>query len=151
MSDHNSIVNHGLYKRLMDKTVRITESGCWIFMGAIKSNGYGDIWRAGKVVGAHKASYEMFVGPVPDGLDVCHICDVRCCINPSHLFVGTRKENMQDCKSKGRIAASSSKLTAADVDEIRASTERNCEIARRLGFSQNIVSRVRKGTHYGVR
>lgn len=147
----NSARDFGLYQRLMDKTVRITESGCWIFMGAIKTGGYGDIWRAGRVVGAHKASYELFVGDVPDGMDVCHICDVRCCINPHHLFVGTRKDNMQDCRTKGRVASPGRKLSSDQVTEIRNSVERVSVIARRMGVTQNIVSRARKGITYGVR
>lgn len=83
---------------------RIPETGCWIWMNCL-SEGYGSFRRfyRGKTQRAHKASYEAFVGVVPSGFDVCHSCDIRCCCNPAHLFVGTRKENMQDASKKGRL------------------------------------------------
>lgn len=83
---------------------RIPESGCWIWKNCL-SEGYGSFRRywGGKTERAHKAAYEAFIGAVPDGLDVCHTCDIRCCCNPNHLFVGTRKDNMQDASKKGRL------------------------------------------------
>jgi hypothetical protein len=149
MSKTNSILSdQGLYKRLMQKTVRIPESGCWIFMGAIKSGGYGDIWKDKKVVGAHRASYQLFVESIPDGFDVCHTCDVRCCINPDHLFVGTRKDNMIDCRNKERIATVRAKLTPSQVNEIKNSSEQNHKLAIKFSCSQNIISRIKKGQTY---
>lgn len=88
-------------ERLADKYV---ESGdCWIWTGAKNKNGYGCVSTGkGTSTTAHKASYQVHVGPVAEGLDVCHKCDNPSCINPKHLFLGTRKENMQDSKRKGR-------------------------------------------------
>lgn len=149
MSETNSIpVDQGLYKRLMTKTVRIPESGCWIFLGAIKPNGYGDIWMNGKVVGAHRASYKLFVGSIPNGFDVCHTCDVRCCINPDHLFTGTRQDNMKDCRKKERTAASRARLSPSQVQEIRNSKEKNHLLAKMFFCSQNTISRIKKGQAY---
>ena len=148
-SKTNSIPSEqGLYKRLMQKTVRIPESGCWIFMGAIKPGGYGDIWKDKKVVGAHRASYQIFVGSIPDGFDVCHTCDVRCCINPDHLFVGTRKDNMIDCRKKERTATAMARLTPAQVNEIRNSKEKNSALAIKFSCGQNTISRIKKGQAY---
>lgn len=80
-----------------------TESGCWEFTGALRS-GYGAIKFKGKTCGAHRVSYEISFGEIPEGMLVCHKCDNPKCINPDHLFLGTYSENMQDCKVKNRIS-----------------------------------------------
>ena len=74
---------------------------CWTWTGD-KTNGYGRFWFKGQNISAHRYSYETQVGPIPEGLLVCHHCDNPSCVRPSHLFVGTQKENLQDCISKGR-------------------------------------------------
>lgn len=80
-------------------------SGCWLWLGAICSGnaGYGQVREGGKTDYAHRASYRMHCGEIPAGLDVCHTCDQPSCVNPDHLFTGTRQENMQDAKRKGRL------------------------------------------------
>ena len=80
------------------------ETGCWNFNGCIQSNGYGRITFKRKTMGAHRWSYEAFNGEIPNGFDVCHRCDNKRCVNPSHIFVGTRKVNIVDAKEKGRVA-----------------------------------------------
>jgi hypothetical protein len=81
-------------------------NGCWIWTGGKFNHGYGAIGAGSKQsrqnLLAHRVSYEHYKGPIPEGLDVCHTCDVKLCINPEHLFVGTAKDNVRDMYQKGR-------------------------------------------------
>ena len=91
--------------RVMSKIEKITESGCWIFMGALNEAGYGIVGLGGRGSGndrAHRITYRHFVGETPKGMYVCHRCDVPSCCNPDHLFLGTSKDNNHDMRKKGR-------------------------------------------------
>ncbi len=77
---------------------------CWLWTGPTQSEGrYGMIWKNGRNRRAHHIAWELENGAIPDGLCVCHHCDVTLCVRPAHLFVGTRKDNTQDAKAKGRL------------------------------------------------
>lgn len=91
-----------LLKERLYSRVNKTENGCWEFVGALRS-GYGAIKFKNKIMGTHRVSYELSYGDIPEGFLVCHKCDNRKCINPDHLFLGTHKDNMQDCLVKGRM------------------------------------------------
>lgn len=81
----------------------VSEDGCWLWKGGRASMGrYGCLKVDGKTVSAHRYSYQIHVGEIPEGMFICHHCDVPLCVNPEHLFAGTAKQNYDDMIQKGR-------------------------------------------------
>lgn len=134
-------------------------SDCWIWTGGLTHLGYGALGR--KIQGehtAHRLAYRLFNGEIPSDLCVMHTCDVRCCVNPEHLVLGTQADNMRDMDQKGRRVMGDvtgekngqARLTREQVEQIRAavahgSTQR--AMCREYGVSPMTVSRiVRKET-----
>lgn len=92
------------------KFVKKRSEGCWGWIGGHDDKGYGSISRGSASEGrvkAHRLSWELHFGPIPDGLEVLHLCDNPECNNPDHLAIGTHRANMFDCGRKGRVHANS--------------------------------------------
>lgn len=86
------------------KKYRVREDGCWEWTGYRNSLGYGE-HGSRTMKRAHRYSYLVHVGDIPKDKEVCHSCDRPWCVNPAHLWLGTRKENAMDCSRKGRLFA----------------------------------------------
>lgn len=95
---------------------------CWLWTGPRDRNGYGRISERTprRSLLTHRVSWELHFGPIPDGLFVCHHCDNPPCVRPTHLFLGTQRDNMGDAAKKGRLQR---KLSVADVRQIRTDFE----------------------------
>lgn len=124
---------------------------CWLWTGIITRKGYGRLKWRGKCCPAHRLSWENAHGEVPEGMHVCHRCDVRRCVNPSHLFLGSHQENMEDMAAKGRAGRTfgemhpNCRLTDAQVVAIRSDKRRQRIIAADFGIGQQQVSRIKAG------
>jgi hypothetical protein len=93
-------------KRFWDKVKKV-EGECWEWQAGTRGKtGYGSFKLEGKVVDAHRLSYILSKGEIPERMLVCHTCDNRLCVNPDHLFLGSHKDNHQDAVNKGRIVFS---------------------------------------------
>jgi hypothetical protein len=128
----------------------IVTPGCWPWQNSRDTSGYGLFLLNRKQCKAHRVSYEMYVGPIPDGLHVLHSCDNPRCVNPDHLSVGTNLENMQDRERKGRGVRQfgekhhNSKLTTSEAKAIRADQRKQRDIAAEYGVSQHTVWQIKK-------
>lgn len=146
-------------ERLLEK-MRVNEStGCWEWVAAKDSNGYGRIWFDGTIGAAHRVSYELDNGPIPDGLLACHRCDNPACINPAHLFLGTHADNLSDMDAKGRRARGDRvsnkgvehgrvKITENDVLAIRAAHMTHRALAKQYGLGRSQIARIRSGKQW---
>lgn len=127
------------------------ENGCWIWQRCIsQSYGYGRLRIDGKDWLAHRYSYEIKIGPIPEGLQLLHSCDVCCCVNPAHLTPGTNLQNQSDKAARGRAAKGAqhgkSILTEDDIPVIRTLLNEGViqrEIAVKFGVCPGTIKRIK--------
>ena len=128
-----------------------TTDNCWLWTGSRNARGYGQLAQPGgaaRPLLAHRVSWEIAHGPIPDGLFVLHACDNPPCVRPSHLFLGTNLDNSHDMLRKDRGCR---KLTNAQVQEVReliASGIPNRDIAIRYGVTTAAIWFIQKNKHY---
>jgi len=150
--------NGTLVERFEAKYIPEPNCGCWLWIGnaCLKPHGeYGQLWIDGRNEMAHRASWLIHRGEIPEGLHVCHRCDVPPCVNPDHLFLGTEADNVADAIAKGRApqlirsqfgeANLMAKLTTAEVIAIRADSRTQRLIASDYGVSQTLISHIKTG------
>lgn len=146
-----------LSDRLLDSLNR-SPSGCWEWTGRVMHKGYGVLSHRHRSVRAHRLAYELFCGPIPAGVMVCHRCDNRRCCNPVHLFLGTATVNNRDRDAKGRRGDvrgerhGQAKLTKDDVLEMRRRREAGetfVVIGAEFGVSAVHARRVVTGEKWG--
>ena len=133
--------------------VPMREDGkCWLWHGSRQSDGYGYFRVGSKVHKAHRISFEMINGTIPEGMLALHSCDNPSCVNPAHLRIGTYKENAEDRNAKERQARGERNgkavLTVDDVGEIRlllCSGMSSREIAEKYGVSHGAINSIKTG------
>lgn len=144
-------------ERFFEKIERIPFCGCWIWTGTIigKTAKYGAFNIGRGNVSTHRFSWELHNAvEIPDGMCVLHRCDIPCCVNPEHLFLGTHADNMHDMKRKGRARGapgeenSHAKLTNSDVAYIRHQHNlgvSGLSLANEFGVAHSTIYRITHG------
>lgn len=135
-----------------DRLFMEPNSGCWLWEGPINQHGYAKARMGGSrsspKVFVHRWIHERTTGKIPNGLFVCHKCDVPSCVNPGHLFVGTNKDNVLDMNRKGRQSVGEhrpmSKLTEQNIKDIRDSTDTLRALGERFGVAHSVIARIKQ-------
>ena len=139
-----------LRERFEQKFEPEPNTGCWLWTDFVRSDGYAVILHENRQLYVHRVSWQLYHGSIPDGICVLHRCDVRACVNPDHLFLGTHNDNTLDMIVKGRQSCGesrlASKLTSVQVQNIRAydlhGTLNQCELAEKYHVAQANISRI---------
>lgn len=125
-------------------------TGCHLWMGALRGKGYGSFSIGNKDHIASRVAYELYTGHIPENMVVCHSCNQPSCVNPNHLYIGSYSDNTQQAVRDGRhfVAAGQKngqvKLTDDQVLAIRKDSRYQREIAKDYGISQLHVSRIKR-------
>jgi hypothetical protein len=151
--------NKQVSRRFWSKVDRRGDDDCWTWLGPTNDTGYGILGFRGKQDRAHRVSYVLSCGEIPNGLHVLHSCDNPPCVNPKHLRLGTPADNAQDRAERGRYRNRglpgeenpNAKLTQEQVDEmrrLRAAGYLQSTLAEMFGIHQTTVSIILSGKHW---
>ena len=139
-------------ERILNHSEMDYVSGCWIWTACIGTKGYGMLTVKNKSRRAHRLSYEAFIGPILDGLHVCHRCDNPACVNPDHLFLGTNEDNLADRMMKDRSTKGErhpfAKITneqAMEIIRLIQSGLSDKNVSLLTSISKRIVRSIREG------
>lgn len=143
---------------ILERIQKHPSTGCWIWQRSFNVvNGYAAIGTPdGRVTVGHRVVWRLWNGEIPKGMFVCHKCDVPACLNPEHLFLGTAKDNSQDCVRKGRHKHATfygenhpnALLTNVQVREIRSSPISRAAASSHYGVSKSTIKAVRLRQNY---
>jgi hypothetical protein len=148
-------------RKLYSKII-ISKDGCWEWQGARSAKDYGVVSYNKTIYFSHRLFYKLFKGELISGYQICHHCDNPCCVNPDHLFIGTNKDNVQDCIRKGRRSQSFEKkhiahnasLTKEEAEKIVTFAALNplatsTQISEKFKISKQLAKDVKRGRSYG--
>jgi len=146
-----SRLNKSVFDRFVDKINRTSLSldACWLWNGAVSRNGYGNFWIDGQWVNSHRISYQLFISDIPNGFCVLHKCDTKRCVNPYHLFLGTRQDNMKDYHTKFERPHKFSDNQIEQIFDLY--NNKNCsqsEIANIFNTAQTVIGKILRGKLY---
>lgn len=131
-------------------------SGCWLWTSSITGTGYGTISLGGRADGreqAHRVAWELYRGSIPPGLCVLHRCDNRLCVNPDHLFLGTKADNTHDMLAKGREARGARHGSRTKPEEFREGCRRGGmkgEAHHQARLTEDLVAQIRRRVASGA-
>lgn len=145
-------------QRFNEKYAVEPESGCWIWRGTVQWDNYGRFWLLNRNMPAHRASWILHKGGIPEGYLVLHKCDNHRCVNPEHLFIGTYKDNTQDMIRKRRDIKCRQSRRGMNSNFVKITPEialrifngkKNQRItAKEFGITQTAVSLIRRGVNW---
>ena len=139
-------------ERMLEK-INKADSGCWEWTSALDNHGYAVISKHNKAAKAYREMYKLFIGPIPEGMCVLHKCDNRKCVNPDHLYIGTKSDNMMDraYRNPDNQGGVSRKLSQGQADEIRLLHKKGVNwriLCKRFDISNGTLYRIIRGDCY---